>query len=53
MQFKENLNASYTSHLTTIGMHEYNQSLGNPKKKALRGSKFEIHGQFAGGGQGA
>jgi hypothetical protein len=53
MQFKENLNASYTSHLTTIGMHEYNQSLGNPNKQALRVSKFEIHGQVARRGQGA
>jgi hypothetical protein len=53
MQFKENINDTYTFHPMAIGMHEYNWSLGNPNKKALKASKFEIRVQVARRGRGA
>jgi hypothetical protein len=40
MQFKENLNANYTSHLKAIGMCELIE-VGEPNKKALWGSKLK------------
>jgi len=36
-----------------IGMCEYNWNLKNPNKKALKGSKFDIHTQVTKRGQGA
>jgi hypothetical protein len=51
MQFKENLNANYTSHLKAIGMCELIE-VGEPNKKALWGSKLKSMLKLLEGGKG-